>query len=206
MVICICSINLFSQEGATAKFTRYDIKGMGTIDIPAKLELRSDESLIYNLTQVQKDYYDIDYNGEIVFQTYGLNELKKEREKKYGRIIIYITNLEEDCHFTTKSKFAKEDLKAVDDSFRDEINEWESNGGFEIKIKSINKSKAITINGNNYIVYSYTGVGNGSPISVTVYNLFNKTKYYKITTSYRLSEESYWKEDFEKAIKSITIK
>ena len=158
--------------------TNYKIDSYFTMDIPNTLELRGEG---------------------VVGQQYcfwpGLSS------EKYARILVsYEDNpgiSQSDVKRATSS-----DLKVFKESM---FEQFESAGYSPSDIK-IHKIEVQKISGKYAVVEKYTRPGLKGDVYCESYDFFIGDWYIHLIMSYRTSESSYWKTDFEKALKSIVWK
>ena len=182
---------------------RVIIEDVGSIDIPATLEVQSSEH-----KQQKSDFLkETDSNAQFIAQQKGLNEMTNEGFDKFARVIIK-TKMGASDEFE-KLTF---DISQITNSQMDDINkssklqiernfiktginllEW-----FPIKLEKVNGMSCIHI--------SYVRQLNDNPrVLVHTYNFPNYDRMHYLTLEYRLSESDYWKSDFENVLKTFRI-
>ena len=77
------------------------------------------------------------------------------------------------------------------------------NSGYNISAINFQYSGIKVVSGKYAIVNKYIRPGLNGNVCVERYDFYISSVHIYITMSYRVSESSYWKEDFNKAINSI---
>ena len=212
--IIIASLIIFISENILAQtkyYKKYLIKNVGSINIPSTMELQSG-NYKKNSEKYMKELsnqYDFEISSNrIVFQQKGLNNYNRSSFNRYARVIIETKfgnfNDFEKLDFNI-SKFSTIDIQELDQTFKKGI----LNSFYNTPIKLIKwyKLKVEKINGMSCFHIKYKRQYANNPfVIVNVYLFQNNDRMHKLTMSYRLSEESYWKTDFYKILKSFRIK
>ncbi len=198
--------NAFAQS---IDFVKYNISEVGSILIPANLELQSG---VYkkNSENFQKDVIaklGFDISGDrIVFQQMGLNEYEKKGFSSYVRVIIEtnigsygdyekLTN-----NYTASSQELSEINKLIESQFQKDLIK------IGIKIVHWNGVSIVKINGLTALKISYLRQLNDNPIvTVNIFRFQNNDRLHSLTLSCRKSDELIWAPLFTKITKSFSI-
>ncbi len=194
-----------------SNWTKFNIKGIGSILIPPSLELRKDGSVVALLANDIKENYEKVFNiGEIksaiIFQPVGMNALKKEAINLYSRVLIdldrgksgdFYTNLE------LKNLTASE-LSRINEVYKTSIIDMLSK--IDSKLLEWTPIRVESSNGAPYLKTEYLRqAGENHPVRVVIYAFHNSSEMIRISISYRETEKSFWKLDFEKIIRNFII-
>ena len=138
----------------------------------------------------------------IIFQQEGLNKgLNKET---YARVIIrtdksldYLPNL-------NTEKIGIDDLKLINKEYKNQVYELVNNPRFTTKIISWNDVKIISINGYNYLNYSYIRkIGNNNETYSEFYVFWKGKNQYIINIEYRVNEAYKWRDSLNNCVLSL---
>ena len=118
---------------------------------------------------------------------------------KYARILVQIGENPgiSQSDLVNLSPLERQEIKSL---FLDEIRR---SGMSPSQIK-IHENDVRKVGGKYAIVKKYTRPGLNGDVYVEAYDYFVGTVHIQVTMSYRTSESSYWKADFDKVIQSIS--
>lgn len=137
----------------------------------------------------------------ITAQQLGLNSMSKEAFKHYVRaIMVIIDSPEELPAFGEPLKFTNEELKELEDEFRQDFYAYaekfkaadrQHRGFFLVGVTS--PYKVVKINGVDCLHFSYTTqLGDNPFVSNDIYLFMNKKKAYKLSIMIRTTENHLW--------------
>jgi hypothetical protein len=200
--------NTFSQSQAAqtllSGWDRIYVRNVGFIDMPPNMEVQSG-----TYQEIMNSYYnrlEIDA-PQLVFQQKGLNSTSNSSFQNYGRVIletqigsygdfqplsfsISTVSASEisELNLTFKQK-TKNDLLSIGHT----LIEW-----YPLKVKKVNGLPCIHV--------SYKRQLGTNPIVLVNYYIFqNNDRMHALTLSYRVSEASIWKADFDRILTSFRI-
>ena len=192
---------------AQSEWPIYAYSNICTFRAPRTLELRDPYSVLGEFTQSFKEYYQMNFKDEIVFQQSGLNsddfDVVKKATPLYARIMIRCIPMN------------GIDQKMVASATQSDINEigelWKKDvmqifSGPDFKWYPVARKKV----GGKYALitrYQRPGAsnGNGGPVYVEEYKFFLTGKLIRFTLSYRLSESNLWKMDFSNIMNTLSF-
>ena len=222
LIICLLSTSLIYAQIKPAGWETYSIPDVCSFSIPGTMEVRSDESIHGQFIKSvqQSSFFELMCNecdlffdeSELVLQPKGLNETPtsntyQQASKSYARILFNFSYIE---------GFGQDDIKGMAPSDLREINqmwyeetkneieclaEYFSNSGDFKWYNTVKKNIA----GLSALVIEYDRPGPGGATHVKSYRFFYDNKRMEITTSYKVSEESKYKDDFDTFIKLLKI-
>jgi hypothetical protein len=177
---------------------RVNIDGVGTIDIPPTMEVRTEDLQDYiNDTFENTAYVPFDFT----VQTSGMNQGISETH--YARILFNtIVGNKGDYESLTFdiSEYSKSDIAELDNLLRQQIAPDElSQTWYPVKLEQVNGMSCI------HVQYSRQGAVNASPVMVNKYLFHDIDRMYSLTFSYRLSEAQIWKDDLEHSLSTFRI-
>jgi len=188
----------------TSEWEKIYIKNVGYIDIPPTMEVQSGKYRVI-IDETKKIYgYDA---SQLTIQQKGLNEFKQEGFQKYVRIIIETTfgspgdydKLDNDG-----SSYSASDVAEMNTTFKQAT--IQGFAGTGLKLVEWFPTELKKLNGYNSMHLKYKRQLNDKPIVMAnKYIFMNYDRYHTVTLEYRVSEESYWKSDLEKALNSFRI-
>lgn len=153
---------------------RYDI-GDYSISIPETMYLSNDKS------------FEVEYN------------FKPKDNSKYARIQVKIDHddyIEVNEMLRNGERFLEEEVEYLNEYLMEELTSTGMNP------RNLQGPHYIKIDGETSIHWEYDR-WKPTPTHVDSYSFYASRKCVTITTSYRISEEEYWKKDLENAIKGI---
>lgn len=209
----ICSIMISFMQSGFAQvlppliqpgWERIYIKNTGYFHLPPTMEIQKGKYKEYVDEYKKIRGYE---TSHITAQPKGLNELHEEGIEKYARIMFNTTYgkpgdyLDLDFDF---SDITQEEINELSSIFKEQIiKEFE---GTSLKLVEWYPIKFEKINGMSCIHVRYKRkVNDGPHVWVDMYNFQNHDRIHRLTLSYRISEESTWKEDLQKVLKSFRI-
>jgi hypothetical protein len=183
---------------------RLFIQDLGSIDIPPTMEVLSGK--YKEIVTEVKDVMKIDASNIIIHQK-GLNEFEESSFQKYARVLID-TEIGQDKQFESLTfninYFSAKDIEELEKIFLMGIEDSIKNT--DIKIKEWFPLKLETINGMSSLHFRYIRQLRNNPlVHVEIFIFFNNDRFHRLTLSYRLSEEEYWKDDLNNILNSFRI-
>lgn len=221
VLLCVLISIMCNAQSNSVDWLTYSIPDVCSFKIPQTMEVRSDESAHGRFVKSMQqssffemlcDECDLYFDETtLVIQPKGLNsnpfsdEFQKANNS-YARIMLefsYCDLSQEDVVGLSPS-----DLTKVSDIWEDEarrdidcidnyVNVSGSFKWFPIKIE--------TYSGLKTMVSEYNRPGFGGETRVRDYRFFFNNKYLRVITSYKLNEETKYKEDFKTFVKSLKI-
>jgi hypothetical protein len=200
--------NAFSQSQAAQTlltgWERIYVRNVGFIDMPSNMEVQSG-----TYQEIMNSYYnrlEIDA-PQLVFQQKGLNSTSNSSFQKYGRVILE-TQIGsygdfQPLSFNISTVTASE-ISELNQTFKQKTTsdltsightliEW-----YPLKVKKVNGLPCIHV--------SYKRQLGTNPIVLVNYYIFqNNDRMHSLTLSYRVSETSIWKTDFDRILSSFRI-
>lgn len=187
---------------------RIFVKNMGSIDLPPTLEIQ--KGTYKKLADKLKNVIGFEVD-DLVAQNIGVNEFRKEGKQKYARVML-LTDIGnkgnfEDLNFSI-DQYSKDEVIEIGNNYKNLILQQFS------KANQISNSKLIKwyppvldeINQMSFLRLKYERQLDSNPIVlVNTYIFYNNDKVHTLTMSYRKKESSYWKNDFQKILKSLEI-
>jgi hypothetical protein len=215
LLIVLLTGNTLLAQNARSWLT-IQIQDVGSFEIPPTMEVRG--GVYEKVTDAIKEYLKINYPTDVIIHPKGLNEYSNKLGV-YGRIILQTQIFEVDddpleLDFNI-ADISREDLLNIDNSLR-EISENETELFNEktkneavkgdVKIIEWSRVKLEKVNGMSCFHAKYKRQLRSNPIVlVNTYYFFNYDRMHTFTLSYRLTEELYWKKDFERVVKSLSL-
>lgn len=221
VVFAVTINNLFAQTKPVGWET-YSIPNVCSFSIPNTMEVRSDESVHGKfIKSVQKSsFFELMCNdcdlffdeASLVLQPKGLNETPtsttyQNASKSYARIIFnfsYVDDLGQDLI----KGLTPSELREVDQMWYEEtkngidcISEYFPQSGTFKWYNTVKKNVA----GLTALVVEYDRPGNSGLTHVKSYRFFYDNKRMEITTSYKLTDENKYKNDFETFMNLLKI-
>uniref|UniRef100_A0A7C6AAE0 Uncharacterized protein n=1 Tax=candidate division WOR-3 bacterium TaxID=2052148 RepID=A0A7C6AAE0_UNCW3 len=192
------------------KWTKIEIKDIGSIAIPPSMELRDDNSFISLVADISYDHFNTYQKikmtkPKIVIQPKGLNEVNRLPFPTYSRILIYVAKGKpgDFPKINEKLNFSASEMKVIEDYLKEEAEA--QLGKLFGKVLKWYPVEILSINGMTTIKISYLRQGINTPVFVQVYKFFNYDEAIEITLSYRENESELWKSDFDKVINTFDI-
>ena len=188
----------------TTNWERIYIKDIGNIDIPPTMEVQGAEMKTFINEERKIKGYDA---SQITIQQAGLNEKKPESFNKYARIILdtYLGTAGDyaKLNFNT-TEFSQSDIAQTNVVMKSQI--VQSMEGSDLKLIEWCGTTVEKVNGMSCTHISYKRQNGGKPIVlVHMYTFQNYDRAYRLTLSYRLSEQDYWKTDYATILKSFRL-
>lgn len=207
LILILISVSVFSQSKNN---TKYLIKNVGSISIPASMELQSGKykELSETYQKELSKYFDFEISSNrVVFQQNGLNKFNNEGFKRYARVIIETTfgnkNDFEKLDFDI-NQFSQTDVQELNETFKKQIGQ--NFYGTPLKLITWYNLKVEKINGMSCIHIKYKRQLKSSPyVMVNMYIFHNNDRMHTLTMSYRLSEKNYWETYYYNILKSFKI-
>jgi len=220
--ICLLSANFINAQIKPTGWETYSIPDVCSFSIPSTMEVRSDESIHGQFIKSvqQSSFFELMCNecdlffdeSKLVLQPKGLNETPtsntyQQASKSYARIMFnfsYVEGIDQD----DIKEMTPSDLREINQMWYEEtkneiecIAEYFSNSGEFKWYNTVKKSIA----GLSALVIEYDRPGLGGATHVKSYRFFYDNKRMEITTSYKVSEENKYKNDFETFMKLLKI-
>ena len=221
IIIALITLQVNAQSN-TKDWITYSIPNACTFKIPPTMEVRSDESLhsrfikavhqsgLYEMLCDNCDlYFD---EATIIIQSKGLNsdpgtDAYKAAADSYARILMkfsYSDFTQDDVVGLKPSELmeldtmwrneAKQGIDCLSDYFTNVTGTFK---WFPLRLE--------TYSGTTALVTEYNRQGTGGETRVREYKFFFNKKFLRITTSYKLSEEAKYKDDFRSFMKLLNI-
>ncbi len=213
IIVGLLTMNIACTHFKPEGWTTYSIPDVCSFAIPATMEVRSDESVhgkfvkaVHNSSffEMLCDECDLFYDeAKLVLQPKGLNsdpfsKSYHDASNSYARILFnfaYSELNQEDVHNITPS-----DLRELDQQWRQRTkNEidciapyFESTGQFKWYT-----TRKKNLAGMTALTFGYDRPGHDGETHVNVYHFYFDQKQITINTSYKIKEESKYKNDFE---------
>ena len=193
---------------AQSEWPIYAYSNICTFRVPRTLELRDPYSVLGEFTQSFKEYYQMNFKDEIVFQQSGLNsddfDVVKKATPLYARIIIRCVPMNGIDQKMVASA-TQSDIKELGELWKKDVMQIFS--GPDFKWYSVTREK---IGGKYVLIKKYQrpaalNSSDGSPVYVEEYNFFLTGKLISFTLSYRLSESKLWKVDFSNIMNTLSF-
>ena len=203
-LFCILTpLSIFAQS----EWPIYAYSNICTFRVPRSLELRDPYSVLGEFTQSFKEYYQMNFEDEIVFQQSGLNsdnlEVVKQATPLYARIIIRCIPVNGIDQKTVASG-TQADINELGELWKKDVMQYFS--GPDFKWYPVTRKK---IGGKYALITRYQRPGAfdniGGPVYVEEYKFFLTGKLIRFTLSYRLSESNRWKEDFSNIMNTLSF-
>ena len=192
---------------AQSEWPIYAYGNICSFRVPRTLELRDPYSVLGEFTQSYKEYYQMNFDDEIVFQQSGLNsddlDVAKQASPLYARIIIRCIPMQGiDQNMVASGTQA--DIKELGELWKKDIMQYFS--GPDFKWYPVIRKK---IGGKYALIMRYQRPGAfdnlQGPVYVEEYKFFLTGRLIRFTLSYRLSESNRWKTDFSKIINTLSF-
>ena len=195
------------------KWTKIEIKDIGSIAIPPSMELRDDNSFISLVADISRDRIYTNKKIEmvkpnLVIQPKGLNALNKESFQNYSRILINVSKGKPGDYYKINEKInlSTSEKKELEDFFKEEIEKLLNQMIVKHKVLKWYPVEILIINGMTTIKISYLRqMESNPPVFVQSYKFFNYDEAIEITLSYREKDSELWKSDFDIVIKTFNI-
>jgi len=193
-----------SNSALKNNWERVYIKDVGNIDIPSTMEVQTGNMKTF----IDEQRNIIGYDGtQITIQQAGLNDRNPESFNKYARVML-------DTYFGKNGDYEKLNFNITLLS-ESEINQTniemksqmiQSLSGTDIKIIEWYGTSLEKVNGMSCIHFSYKRQSSSNPfVLVHMYYFQNYDRTYRLTMSYRLNDEIFWKSDFADILNSFRI-
>ena len=182
------------------------IPNLGTFQIPPSMEIQA--GTYKEASDAIQRKIQIPINDDrVVIQQKRLNEYNKKAFQSYTRILVetdYGQSGEYE-NITTHIDASKQELQALDTTFRKEMEESfskiSSTTPISTKLLSWTPVSIVQINGISMIKLQYTrSMNNGPSVLVNLFLVQNNDRMHRITVSYRQSDANLWKNDLDKVI------
>ena len=190
------SVNNTDTVAVPENWRTYSVANAFNISVPTTVELRQD----FDAYTKWLNSIGVVNNDAAVFQQKGLSDNEASAFRKYCRIICqHFSTSPGDCLRCYETEpLVGENRQAFQDIARNELAQGTSFiGPVDIQWVTINGVKAVQIK------YKRTGYNGDGPVVCQLYILFNYKEMAKVTISYRESEASLWKADFEKVMSTF---
>ena len=190
------SVNNTDTVAVPENWRTYSVANAFNISVPTTVELRQD----FDAYTKWLNSIGVVNNDAVVFQQKGLSDNEASAFRKYCRIICqHFSTSPGDCLRCYETEpLVGENRQAFLDIARNELAQGASFiGPVDIQWVTVNGVKAVQIK------YKRTGYNGDGPVVCQLYILFNYKEMAKVTISYRESEASLWKADFEKVMSTF---
>ena len=208
-IFCIINGIIFGQipqknNVLKQNWNRIYIKNSGNFDLPSTMEIQTGK-----YKQILNELYKrMEWDTpQLVAQQKGLNDFSKGGFEKYARV-MFETSLGsygdyEKLNFNI-STYSQSDINELNNTFKQQIQE--SFIGTGLKLIEWYPTLIEKVNGMSCIHIRYKRQLQDKPVVlVNIYQVHNNDRMHILTLSYRLSEENYWKSDYETILKSFRI-
>lgn len=187
-----------------ATWKRIYIKNVGNIDIPPTMEIQAGKYKEFNDELRKIKGYDA---PQIVIQQKGLNEMGKEGFQKYARVMIetdYGSAGDYDKLNFSLTQYSQSDISQLSAQLKSQV--AQSFAGTGLKLLEWYGATIEKINGMSCVHISYKRQLDDKPfVLVHMYMFQNYDRVHRLTLSYRLSEQDYWKTDYVTVLKSFRL-
>jgi hypothetical protein len=184
---------------------RIYIDGLGSFDLPPTMELQ--KGPYKEITSTYRTLMGVPDDYQLIAQQKGLNKFGEEGFKRYARLMIRTEigrSGDYEGLYWDISDLSREDILELNNLAKNGIQADFLNTG--LKLIEWYPLRVEKVNGMSCIHVAYKRQMNqNEPVLVNMYYFQNNDRMHNITLSYRLSEESYWKSDFDTILKSIRI-
>lgn len=213
LIICLLSANLIYAQTKPTGWETYSIPGVCSFSIPSTMEVRLEDSFHGQFVKSlhQSSFYEMLCNecdlfiekAKLVLQPKGLNgdpfsDEYRNANNSYGRIIFKFSYDD----FLTQEDLAgvaPSELTILDTLWKNEVKEdidcmgkfWGFDGSF-----SWFPLRKESYSGLSALVTEYNRPGTGVETHVREYKFFYGNRFLRITTSYNLSQEDKYRDDF----------
>lgn len=202
ILILVFALSALGQK-ATALYTKYELKDIGTIEIPSIMELQAGVYKEFSdKTSVELGF---DASGSIIFQQAGRNNTSSV-STTYARVILNETIGKKGDYrkITSKLVLSNKQLKEVDSFLKSGIEQ--ANSSTKIKIVRWDGASVATLNGRSVLKVAYLRqLETNPPVFVEIYRIENYDREYIFTISYREKDASIWKDALTKVKDSFTV-
>ncbi len=183
---------------------RIYIENIGSFDLPPTMEIQNGRYKEFMVEQHRVKGYD---TPKLTAQQKGLNTYNNNSFNRYARV-IFITDYGQSGDYATLdfniNQYSQSEISELNEITRQ--NTVQSFVGTEMKLIEWYPLKIESVNGMSCIHIKYKRKIADSPeVLVNSYYFQDFDKMHTVTLSYRISESSYWREDFAKILKSIRI-
>jgi hypothetical protein len=196
-----------SAQNAEPTFTEFKLKDLGTIQIPATMELQGGDYKRMSDTLSKQKGFEIS-GDEIIFQQKGLNNFDFENNKTYARVMIG-TDHDMPGSFnklTARITATPAELREYDALLKEGTIKGFRESGTGLELVDWYGSSNVLVNGRNAIKTSFLRRLNQNPkVYVEVYLFQNYDRTHRLTISYRLEDSALWKAALERTKNSFTI-
>jgi hypothetical protein len=203
-VVLLAASPVFAQVTGGTRFVEFRLNDLGTILIPETMELQSGAYKRLS-NQFSKDAgYDV--SGEVIFQQKGLNQLDGSGRQTYARVMISTEVSEPGTYdkLTGRSSVTASELRQLDSFLKNQM-DLEFAKQNQRLIRWDGATKAV-VNGQNAVKISYVRQLESNPtVYVQMYFFQDAGRMHKLTLSYRLRDESLWKDALETVKNSFKI-
>ena len=183
-------------------WTLVEIPGFVSVDIPPTMELQKGSYKVFKET-IAKITLDLDMRDQaLTFQQSGLNDHEEGSTRRYARI-VFKSFFDKDQNFTlTDNELTPDVLKVIEEdeyaNIKKGFDQINRSGLSTAKLLKWFPVKKVQVGGlSGYRIAFLRQQKTFPPVYVEDYKLGNGHYLYTITFSYRQSEESFWKEDYD---------
>jgi hypothetical protein len=202
----------FSINPLVASWSKVLLLNLGSVEIPDNMEIQNGtyKKLAESLYEINSLEY-----PSIAFQQKGLNDFNTNTSNSYGYARVLIT--------TSKGKYGdypemvsvtqkelnefnqSQDIREIDRNFyKEALQAIQNMEG--MKLIKWNSVKMHQVNGIPYLQVSYVRQLNQRPQVIVNQNYFyNNDRYHRITISYQIEKEVYWKPYMDKVVQSFKV-
>jgi len=203
-------INIEDNNEIAEDWARINIGNIGSIDYPDNvLELQS--GIYKEFMDEAHKIFKID-ESNFVLQQKGLNDLSTSSFDKYARIMFQTIKVDTGglTNINERPPFSESELNEFGDGLRNQIiSEFKRLGdvtGQKNKIIEWNPATIKEINNMYPVILTYKRQLNDNPIVlVKQYQFWDDNQVYRIVFSYRVEDESEYKDIYQDIIKSFSI-
>jgi len=147
-------------------------------------------------------------DSKVTMQQKGLNDITQSGFQKYARVMIgieYGNAGDYESLVFDINEITAEDIRELDKLYKTSAMVM-NQSGTGLKLVEWFPFRLEVVNGMSCLHTSYTRQLNDDPlVFVNIYYFHNSDRMYSLTFSYRLSESEYWKDDFEKMLKTFRV-
>ena len=207
-LVLFTAVNTFSQSQAAqallSGWKRIYIRNVGYIDMPPHMEVQAG-----TYQEIMNNYYNrMELDApQLVFQQKGLNNNTSSSFQNYGRVLVEtqlgnfgdFQPLSYNISTVTATEISELNWnlkqKTISDlaSIGHTLIEW-----YSLKVKKVNGLPCIHVSYRRQL-------GTNQIVLVNYYIFQNNDRMHTLTLSYRVSETSLWKTDFDRILTSFRI-
>jgi len=198
-----CTISY--AQSAEPTFVEYRLKDVGTIQIPAIMELQGGEYKQISDSFSKQMGFEIS-GDDIIFQQKGLNDFDFKNNKTYARVMIGTEHVEPGTveRLTKRIVTTPAELREVNELMKQGL--VKSFEGTQLKLIRWDGVSITNVNGRNALKTAYLRQLNSNPsVYVELYLFQNYDRTHRLTISYRLEDSAMWNPALERTKNSFTI-